>query len=180
VAPVAAAGPITADAPAASSHDGAARTPVAHDQTSDPVPAGAPAVAPAAPVAAPVHRSPRRHHRTRAARRAVAPAPVLFAPARAVAETAPRAAPHPVRAHDRPHGSRRAPNDRRTPPPPDLPTSPASAGGAGGGGSGLALLLVLGLLAAVTLLDPAGLGPRVAAAAGHGLDRATRRLERPG
>jgi hypothetical protein len=105
---------------------------------------------------------------------------VLVAPARAAVVAPPRAATHPVRAHDRPHGSRRAPDDRRTPPPPDLPTSPVSAGGVGGGGSGLALLLVLGLLAAVTLLDPAGLGPRVAAAAGHGLDRMARRLERPG
>jgi hypothetical protein len=43
-----------------------------------------------------------------------------------------------------------------------------------------ALILMLALLAAVPLLDPAGLGTRVAAAGRGGLQRIARRLERPG
>jgi hypothetical protein len=39
---------------------------------------------------------------------------------------------------------------------------------------------MLVMLAAVSLLDPAGLGTRVAAAGRSGLQRIARRLERPG
>jgi hypothetical protein len=39
---------------------------------------------------------------------------------------------------------------------------------------------MLAMLAAVSLLDPAGLGTRVAAAGRNGRQRIARRLERPG
>ncbi len=61
------------------------------------------------------------------------------------------------------------------------PTTPLVAGSsASGGGSGFVLLLVIALLGAVSLLDPAGLSTRVATAALHGRDRGHRRIDRPG
>jgi len=69
--------------------------------------------------------------------------------------------------------------DPRSPFGPD-PTSPLVATGASGGSSGFVLILLLALAAAVTLLDPAGLSQRVAAAAAHGRDRIARRIDRPG
>jgi hypothetical protein len=54
------------------------------------------------------------------------------------------------------------------------------AGAGGGAGTGFVLVLMLAALAAVPLLDPAGLSMRVAAAGGTRLRRIARRLERPG
>jgi hypothetical protein len=66
-----------------------------------------------------------------------------------------------------------------TPFAPD-PATPLLAGGASGSVTAFALILMLALLAAVSLLDPAGLGTRVATAGRNGRQRIARRLERPG
>jgi hypothetical protein len=61
------------------------------------------------------------------------------------------------------------------------PTTPLVAGtSASGGGSGFVLFLVIALLGAVSLLDPAGLSTRVATAALQGRDQGHRRIDRPG
>jgi len=54
------------------------------------------------------------------------------------------------------------------------------ASASGGSSTGFALILLMALAAAVVLLDPAGLGGRVATAAVLGRDRIVRRIDRPG
>jgi hypothetical protein len=66
-----------------------------------------------------------------------------------------------------------------TPFAPD-PSAPLLAGGGSGSATAFVLILMLAMLAAVSLLDPAGLGTRVAAAGRRRLQRLARRLERPG
>jgi hypothetical protein len=51
---------------------------------------------------------------------------------------------------------------------------------ASSGGTAFFVLLTMALMAAVSLLDPAGLGTRVAAATWGGLERIVRRIDRPG
>ena len=61
------------------------------------------------------------------------------------------------------------------------PISPLLVGSAaGGGGTGFVLLLTMALMAAVSLLDPAGWSMRVATATRSGRDRIVRRIDRPG
>jgi hypothetical protein len=61
------------------------------------------------------------------------------------------------------------------------PTVPLIAGSvSSGGGTGFVLLLTMALLAAVSLLDPAGLSWRVATATRSVRDRIVRRIDRPG
>jgi hypothetical protein len=61
------------------------------------------------------------------------------------------------------------------------PTTPLAAGTASsGGGTGFVLLLVIALLGAVSLADPAGLTTRVATAIHRGLVGGDRRIDRPG
>jgi hypothetical protein len=89
------------------------------------------------------------------------------------------------RSTEAPHrGARRgaaAPAHPAPPPPfaPD-PTAPLLAGSGSGSPTVFVLILMLATLAAVSLLDPAGLGTRVAAAGRAGRRRIARRLERPG
>jgi len=61
------------------------------------------------------------------------------------------------------------------------PVAPLIAGSAGsGGGTAFFVLLTMALLAAVSLLDPAGLSWRVATATRSVRDRIVRRIDRPG
>jgi hypothetical protein len=91
----------------------------------------------------------------------------------------PAARATPVRERGRRGGHSGGGDDRRGPLAPD-PTTPVAATGASGGSSGFVLILLMALAAAVTLLDPAGLGMRVAAAASRGRDGTARRIDRPG
>jgi hypothetical protein len=88
-------------------------------------------------------------------------------------------AAHAIPARERGRRGGSGGGDPRSPFGPD-PTSPLVATGASSGSSGFVLILLLALAAAVTLLDPAGLGQRVAAAAARGRDRIARRIDRPG
>ena len=63
---------------------------------------------------------------------------------------------------------------------PDPSSPPPVASSASGGAPGFVLLLTMALMAAVSLLDPAGWSMRVATAARTGLDRIVRRIDRPG
>jgi hypothetical protein len=83
----------------------------------------------------------------------------------------------PVRERDRRGG--KGGGNRPDPFAPD-PTTPLVASGSSAGSSGFVLLLLMALVAAVTLFDPAGLGQRVAAAVTSGVDRIARRIDRPG
>jgi hypothetical protein len=63
-------------------------------------------------------------------------------------------------------------------PEPNVPLTVGSA--ATGGGTAFFVLLTMALLAAVSLLDPAGLSWRVATATRSVRDRIVRRIDRPG
>jgi hypothetical protein len=101
----------------------------------------------------------------------------MRAPAPRAHAAPPAARATPARERDRRGG--KGGGDRRGPFGPD-PTSPLVATGTSGGSSGFVLILLMALAAAVTLLDPAGLGTRVAAAVARGPDRTDRRIDRPG
>jgi hypothetical protein len=96
-----------------------------------------------------------------------------------VRNASPAARANPVRERGR-RGGASGPSGPQRPFGPD-PTVPLIAGsGSSGGGTGFVLLLTMALLAAVSLLDPAGLSTRVATASRSGLDRIVRRIDRPG
>jgi hypothetical protein len=118
---------------------------------------------------------------------AVAAAELFFSPAtpRGATHLAPRvriaspaARANPVRERGRRGGA--GDDGPQRPFGPD-PTVPLIAGSvASGGGTGFFVLLTMALLAAVSLLDPAGLSWRVATATRSGRDRIVRRIDRPG
>ena len=100
-----------------------------------------------------------------------------LAPRARSAPPAARAAP--VRERGRRDGAGGG-GERHRPFGPD-PTAPLMVGtAASSGGTAFFVLLTMALMAAVSLLDPAGLGTRVAAATWSGLERIVRRIDRPG
>jgi hypothetical protein len=96
-----------------------------------------------------------------------------------VRNASPAARANSVRERGR-RGGATGPSGPQRPFGPD-PTVPLIAGsGSSGGGTGFVLLLTMALLAAVSLLDPAGLSWRVATATRSVRDRIVRRIDRPG
>jgi hypothetical protein len=120
---------------------------------------------------------------------AVAATQLLFSPATPsgaphlaprVRNASPAARANPVRERGRRGGAGGGGNGPQRPFGPD-PTVPLIAGSvASGGGTGFFVLLTMALLAAVSLLGPAGLSWRVATATRSVKDRIVRRIDRPG
>jgi hypothetical protein len=106
------------------------------------------------------------------------PSGVTHPPAPRVHPSSPATRAKPMRERGRRGGADRRGSHGPFDPDPISPLTVATSGG--GGGTGFVLLLTLGLMAAVSLLDPAGWSTRVATAARSGLDRIVRRIDRPG
>jgi hypothetical protein len=97
-----------------------------------------------------------------------------------VRNASPAARANTVRERGRRGGAGGGGNGPQRPFGPD-PTVPLIAGSvSSGGGTGFFVLLTMALLAAVSLLDPAGLSWRVATATRSVKDRIVRRIDRPG